>query len=332
LESDIAVSLGISGVHVVGHIPGTHSVGIEVPNERPDIVSMRSVLATEKFRDTVMDLPIALGKSMTNEVVILDLAELSHLLIVGGYGHGKSVALNALIVSLLYKKHPSQLKFVLIDISRGEFIMYNKIERHFLAKLPNESEAVVTKSSKVFETLNSLSVEIDRRYNLLNNGQVRNVKDYNEKFIALKLNPNNGHRFLPFIVVVIDEFANLISTMDKEIELLIARIAQQGRAVGIHLVISVQGISVNILTGTMKANFTSRVAFKVSSINDSKTILDIGGAEKLTGNGDMLFLDGPNLVHLQGAFVSPAEVERVTEFIGFQRGYPEAYRLLGNAF
>lgn len=327
LEADIALSLGIAGVHVVGHIPGTNAVGIEVPNLRPEIVSMRSVLATERFQASVMDLPVALGKSMTNEVVMLDLATLPHLLIAGTTGQGKSVALNALIISLLYKKHPSQLKFVLIDISRAEFSIYNKIERHFLAKLPNESEAVVTESSKVLKTLDALSAEMDMRYNLLKVGQLRNLKDYNEKFSARMLDQNNGHRYLPFIVVVIDEFADLISGKDKAVELLVARIAQQGRVVGIHLVISTQRPSVNILTGTIKANFTSRIAFKVASISDSKTILENGGAERLNGNGDMLFSNGLEVMRLQGTFVSTAEMARVSEFIGNQRGYPTAMLL-----
>lgn len=321
LEDDIALALGIKGVNVIGHIPGTNEIGIEVPNERQNIVSMRSVLTTEKFHNTALDLPIVLGKSMANEVVILDLAKLSHLLIGGDNGQGKSVALNALIVSLLYKKHPSQLKFVLIDISRGDFTIYNKIEHHFLAKLPHESEAVITESSKVLKTLNALSIEIDIRYNLFRSLKVRNLKEYNEKFIFLQLDPSCGHKLLPFIVVVIDEFANLVSPKDKKIESVIARIAQQGRAVGIHLVISAQTASVNIMTGTIKANFIARVAFKVASVNDSKAILELGGAEKLIGNGDMLLLNGIEVMHLQAPFVSTTEVERITQFIGFQPGH-----------
>ena len=328
LENDIALSFTLR-TRVTGQIPGTYAVGIEVDNEIHDIVSMRSVLMTENFQKTNMDLPIVLGKSMTNEVFVADLAKMPHLLIAGATGQGKSVALNAMLISLLYKKHPSQLKFVLIDTNQLEFSMYNKISRHFLAQVSGESEAVITKTDKAVNVLNSLCLEMDQRYDLLKDALVRNVNDYNDKFIHRKLNSNHGHRFLPFIVVVIDEFSNLISPKDKIVESLITRIAQLGRAIGIHLIISTQRPTVNIITGIIKANFPSRIAFRVSSATDSRTILDSGDAEYLNGRGDMLFSNGVEKIHLQGAFASTDEVDRISEFIGNQRGYAEAYQLPG---
>jgi S-DNA-T family DNA segregation ATPase FtsK/SpoIIIE len=327
LENDIALSLGSAGTRVMGHIPGTNAVGIEVANENPDIVSIRSVIATEQFQMTTMDLPIILGKTMANNVFIADLAKLPHLLIGGATGQGKSVAINALLMSLLYKKHPSQLKFVLIDISKLELTLYNKITHHFLAKLPGDSEAIITNGYQVINTLNSLCIELDERYALLKDAQVRSISEYNKKFINRKLNPNNSHRFLPFIVILIDEFSELISNDDSTVESLITRISQLGRSAGIHLVISTQRPTVNIITGTIKANFPSRIAFRTSSIVDSKTILDTSGAEHLKGHGDMLFSNGTETTHLQGSLVSTVEVERVVEFIGHQRGYLEPYQL-----
>jgi S-DNA-T family DNA segregation ATPase FtsK/SpoIIIE len=328
LQSDIALSLGSARTRVIGHMPGTNTVGIQVPNSVPDLVSMRSVLATEKFQMTRMDLPVVLGKTITNEVFIADLAKLPHLLIGGATGQGKSVTLNALLMSLLYKKHPSQLKFVLIDVNKLELSLYNRIERHFLAKLPSSSEAIITNHHQVTKTLTSLCAEMDDRYNLLKDAQVRTINEYNDIFIRRRLNPNNSHRYLPFIVVLIDEFSDLISNNDRTVELLITRIAQLGRAVGIHLVISTQRPTVNIITGTIKANFASRIAFRTASIIDSRTILDVSGAEHLAGQGDMLFSNGTTITNIQGVFVNTDEVNRITEFIGNQRGYPEAYQLL----
>jgi DNA segregation ATPase FtsK/SpoIIIE, S-DNA-T family len=327
LEDDIALSLAALGIRIIAPMPGKGTIGIEVPNQNPEMVSMRSVLATEKFQNTTMDLPIALGKTISNEVYIADLAKMPHLLVAGATGQGKSVGINAILVSLLYKKHPSQLKFVLVDPKKVELTLFRKIERHFLAKLPGEADAIITDTKKVIATLNSLCIEMDNRYDLLKNGHVRNLKEYNQKFISRKLNPNEGHRFLPFIVLIIDEFADLMMTAGKEVEAPIARIAQLARAVGIHLVIATQRPSVNIITGTIKANFPARLAFRVLSKIDSRTILDSGGADQLIGRGDMLLSTGSDLIRIQCAFVDTPEVEKVSEFIGSQRGYPSAWML-----
>lgn len=327
LEDDIALSLAALGIRIIAPMPGKGTIGIEVPNQHPEMVSMRSVLATEKFQNTTMDLPIALGKTISNEVFIADLAKMPHLLVAGATGQGKSVGINAILVSLLYKMHPSQLKFVLVDPKKVELTLFRKIERHFLAKLPGEEDAIITDTKKVINTLNSLCIEMDQRYDLLKNAQVRNLKEYNHKFINRKLNPNDGHRFLPFIVLVVDEFADLMMTAGKEIEAPIARIAQLARAVGIHLVIATQRPSVNIITGTIKANFPARLAFRVLSKIDSRTILDTGGADQLIGRGDMLLSTSSDLIRIQCAFVDTPEVERISDFIGAQRGYPSAWML-----
>lgn len=327
LEDDIALSLAALGIRIIAPMPGKGTIGIEVPNQNPEMVSMRSVMATEKFQNTTMDLPIVLGKTISNEVYIADLAKMPHLLVAGATGQGKSVGINAILVSLLYKKHPSQLKFVLVDPKKVELTLFRKIERHFLAALPGEADAIITDTKKVIATLNSLCIEMDQRYDLLKDGQVRNLKEYNQKFINRKLNPNDGHRFLPFIVLIIDEFADLMMTAGKEVETPIARIAQLARAVGIHLVIATQRPSVNIITGTIKANFPARLAFRVLSKIDSRTILDSGGADQLIGRGDMLLSTGSELIRIQCAFVDTPEVERISEFIGSQRGYPSAWML-----
>ncbi len=327
LEDDIALSLAALGIRIIAPMPGKGTIGIEVPNQHPEMVSMRSVLATEKFQNTTMDLPIALGKTISNEVYIADLSKMPHLLVAGATGQGKSVGINAILISLLYKMHPSQLKFVLVDPKKVELTLFRKIERHFLAKLPGEADAIITDTKKVITTLNSLCIEMDMRYDLLKNGHVRNLKEYNQKFISRKLNPNEGHRFLPFIVLIIDEFADLMMTAGKEVETPIARIAQLARAVGIHLVIATQRPSVNIITGTIKANFPARLAFRVLSKIDSRTILDSGGADQLIGRGDMLLSTGSDLIRIQCAFVDTPEVERISEFIGAQRGYPSAWML-----
>jgi len=327
LEDDIALSLAALGIRIIAPMPGKGTIGIEVPNQNPEMVSMRSVLATEKFQNTTMDLPIALGKTISNEVYIADLSKMPHLLVAGATGQGKSVGINAILISLLYKMHPSQLKFVLVDPKKVELTLFRKIERHFLAKLPGEADAIITDTKKVITTLNSLCIEMDLRYDLLKNGHVRNLKEYNQKFISRKLNPNEGHRFLPFIVLIIDEFADLMMTAGKEVETPIARIAQLARAVGIHLVIATQRPSVNIITGTIKANFPARLAFRVLSKIDSRTILDSGGADQLIGRGDMLLSTGSDLIRIQCAFVDTPEVEKVSEFIGSQRGYPSAWML-----
>jgi len=327
LEDDIALSLAALGIRIIAPMPGKGTIGIEVPNLHPEMVSMRSILATEKFQTTTMDLPIALGKTISNEVYIADLAKMPHLLVAGATGQGKSVGINAILVSLLFKKHPSQLKFVLVDPKKVELTLFNKIERHFLAKLPGEADAIITDTKKVINTLNSLCIEMDQRYDLLKDAQVRNLKEYNDKFIRRKLNPNNSHRFLPYIVLVVDEFADLMMTAGKEVETPIARLAQLARAVGIHLVLATQRPSVNIITGTIKANFPARLAFRVLSKIDSRTILDSGGADQLIGRGDMLLSTGNDLIRLQCAFVDTPEVDRISEFIGNQRGYPEAYQL-----
>lgn len=327
LEDDIALSLAALGIRIIAPMPGKGTIGIEVPNSHPEMVSMRSVLATEKFQNTQMDLPIALGKTISNEVFIADLAKMPHLLVAGATGQGKSVGINAILTSLLYKKHPAELKFVLVDPKKVELSLFKKIERHFLAKLPNEEEAIITDTKKVINTLNSLCIEMDQRYDLLKNAQVRNLKEYNVKFVNRRLNPNDGHRFMPFIVLIVDEFADLMMTAGKEVEAPIARLAQLARAVGIHLVIATQRPSVNIITGTIKANFPARLAFRVLSKVDSRTILDSGGADQLIGRGDMLLSTGSDLIRIQCAFVDTPEVEEISDFIGAQRGYPSAHYL-----
>ncbi len=326
LEDDIALSLSALGIRIIAPIPGKGTIGIEVPNKNKEMVSMRSVLSTEKFMKSEKELPVVFGKTVSNEVFVVDLAELPHLLIAGATGQGKSVGLNVLLASLLYKKHPSQLKLVLVDPKKVELTLFNKIERHFLAKLPDGGDAIITDTKKVIHTLNSLCVEMDLRYDLLKDAQVRNIREYNKKFIERKLNPNNGHRFLPYIVLVIDELADLMMTAGKEVETPIARLAQLARAIGIHLVVATQRPSVNVITGTIKANFPARLSFKVSSKIDSRTILDAGGADQLIGKGDMLFAHG-DMVRLQCAFLDTVEVERICEFIGSQRGYEMAYKL-----
>ena len=327
LEDDIALSLSALGIRIIAPIPGKGTIGIEVPNVKKSIVSMKTLLATEKFQNSHFILPIALGKTIANEHFIVDLTTMPHLLMAGATGQGKSVGVNAILVSLLYKKHPSQLKFVLVDPKKVELSLYRLIERHFLAKLPGEEEAIITDTRKVVHTLNALCIEMDNRYDLLKEAGCRNIREYNEKFVGRKLNPEKGHQFLPFIVLVIDEFADLIMTAGKEIEMPIARLAQLARAVGIHLIIATQRPSVNIITGTIKANFPARIAFKVSSKVDSRTILDTGGAEQLIGRGDMLISYNGELTRLQCVFVDTPEVEEVVEFIGKQRGYPQAFML-----
>jgi len=324
LEDDIALSLAALGIRIIAPIPGKGTIGIEVPNSKPQIVSMRAVVASEKFQNSTADLPIVLGKTISNETFVTDLAKMPHLLMAGATGQGKSVGLNAILVSLLYKKHPSQIKFVLVDPKKVELTLFNKIERHFLAKLPGDGEAIITDTKKVVATLNSLCIEMDERYELLKEAQVRNIKEYNAKFVARRLNPENGHRFLPYIVLVVDEFADLIMTAGREVETPIARLAQLARAIGIHLIIATQRPSVNIITGTIKANFPARIAFRVTSKIDSRTILDSGGADQLIGRGDMLLSTGNDLIRIQCAFVDTPEVEAITEFIGNQRGYPDA--------
>jgi S-DNA-T family DNA segregation ATPase FtsK/SpoIIIE len=327
LEDDIALSLAALGIRIIAPMPGKGTIGIEVPNQHKEVVSMRSLLASEKFVNSDMELPVALGKTISNEIFITDLAKMPHLLMAGATGQGKSVGLNAILVSLLYKRHPSELKFVLVDPKKVELSLFKHIERHFLAKLPGTDDAIITDTMKVVDTMNSLCIEMDKRYDLLKEAQVRNLMEYNAKFRKRKLNPNNGHRFLPYIVVVIDEFADLIMTAGKEIETPIARLAQLARAVGIHLIVATQRPSVNIITGTIKANFPARIGFKVSSKIDSRTILDSGGAEQLIGRGDMLLSLGSNLIRLQCAFVDTPEVEAICEYIGGQRGYPDAFLL-----
>lgn len=327
LEDDIALNLAALGIRIIAPIPGRGTIGIEVPNANKQIVSMRAMLSSEKFVKSKMSLPIALGKKIDNENYIVDLATMPHLLMAGATGQGKSVGINAILVSLLYKKHPSQLKFVMIDPKKVELSVYRMIEKHFLAKLPNEDEAIITDTKKVINTLNALCIEMDNRYELLKDAGARNIKEYNEKFINRRLNPEKGHKYLPFIVLVIDEFADLIMTAGKEVEMPIARLAQLARAIGIHLIIATQRPSVNVITGTIKANFPGRIAFKVSAKVDSRTILDAGGAEQLIGRGDMLVSHGSELMRLQCAFVDTPEVERIVEFIGSQRGYISAFEL-----
>jgi S-DNA-T family DNA segregation ATPase FtsK/SpoIIIE len=327
LEDDIALSLAALGIRIIAPIPGKGTIGIEVPNVKKTIVSMRSLIASEKFQHNNFSLPIAIGKKIDNENFIVDLASMPHLLMAGATGQGKSVGLNAILVSLLYKKHPSQLKLVLVDPKKVELSIYRTIEKHFLAKLPGEEEAIITDTKKVVHTLNALCIEMDNRYDLLKEASARNIKEYNEKFIKRRLNPQKGHQYLPFIVLVVDEFADLIMTAGKEVEMPIARLAQLARAVGIHLIIATQRPSVNIITGTIKANFPARIGFKVSSKIDSRTILDAGGADQLIGKGDMLVSYNGEITRVQCAFVDTPEVEEITEFIGKQRGYPEAYKL-----
>ncbi|WP_413532305.1 DNA translocase FtsK 4TM domain-containing protein [Empedobacter brevis] len=327
LEDDIALSLAALGIRIIAPIPGKGTIGIEVPNSNPSMVSMHSVIASQKFQNSDMELPIAFGKTITNETFVADLAKMPHLLMAGATGQGKSVGLNAIIASLIYKKHPSELKFVMVDPKKVELTLYSKIERHYLAKLPDAEEAIITDNTKVINTLNSLCIEMDDRYELLKNAFVRNIKEYNEKFKQRKLNPEAGHRFLPYIVLIVDEFADLIMTAGKEVELPIARLAQLARAVGIHLIVATQRPSVNVITGTIKANFPGRVAFRVTSKIDSRTILDSPGADQLIGKGDMLYTTGNELIRLQCAFVDTPEVDKITEFIGEQRGYPDAMHL-----
>lgn len=327
LEDDIALSLAALGIRIIAPIPGKGTIGIEVPNAKKSMVSMKTLLSSEKFQKNNFSLPIAIGKKIDNENFIVDLASMPHLLMAGATGQGKSVGLNAILVSLLYKKHPSQLKFVLVDPKKVELSIYKTIENHFLAKLPGEEDAIITDTKKVVHTLNAMCIEMDNRYDLLKEAGCRNIKEYNEKFVSRKLNPEKGHQYLPFIVLVVDEFADLIMTAGKEVEMPIARLAQLARAIGIHLIIATQRPSVNIITGTIKANFPARIAFKVSSKIDSRTILDTGGAEQLIGKGDMLISYNGNIVRLQCAFVDTPEVDKIVDFIADQRGYPQPFLL-----
>ena len=327
LEDDIALSLSALGIRIIAPIPGKGTIGIEVPNSNPEMVSMRSLIASEKFQNSDFELPIVMGKTIMNETFVFDLTKMPHLLVAGATGQGKSVGLNAILISILYKKHPAQVKFVLIDPKKVELTLFNKIERHFLAKLPGEEEAIITDVSKVVNTLNSLCIEMDDRYELLKNAGCRTIKEYNVKFIARKLNPENGHRYLPYIIVLIDEFADLIMTAGKEVEHPIARIAQLARAIGIHLIVATQRPSVNVITGMIKANFPARIAFRVLSKIDSRTILDASGADQLIGRGDMLISTGQDIQRLQCGFVDTPEVEEICSFIGNQRAYPEALLL-----
>ncbi|MGW1456436.1 DNA translocase FtsK [Salegentibacter agarivorans] len=327
LEDDIALSLSALGIRIIAPIPGKGTIGIEVPNKNATIVSMRSVIASPKFQNAEMELPMALGKTISNETFVVDLAKMPHMLMAGATGQGKSVGLNAILTSLLYSKHPAEVKFVLVDPKKVELTLFNKIERHYLAKLPDSGDAIITDNTKVINTLNSLCIEMDNRYELLKDAMVRNIKEYNVKFKARKLNPENGHKFLPYIVLVVDEFADLIMTAGKEVETPIARLAQLARAIGIHLIIATQRPSVNVITGIIKANFPARIAFRVTSKIDSRTILDGQGADQLIGRGDMLFTQGNELKRLQCAFVDTPEVDKITEFIGSQKAYPEAHQL-----
>jgi S-DNA-T family DNA segregation ATPase FtsK/SpoIIIE len=327
LEDDIALSLSALGIRIIAPMPGKGTIGIEVPNKNATIVSMYSVIASQKFQKAEMELPIALGKTISNETFVVDLAKMPHLLMAGATGQGKSVGINAVLASLLYKKHPAEVKFVLVDPKKVELTLFNKIERHYLAKLPDSEEAIITDNTKVINTLNSLCIEMDNRYELLKNAFCRNIKEYNTKFKARKLNPNDGHQFLPYIVLVVDEFADLIMTAGKEVETPIARLAQLARAIGIHLIIATQRPSVNVITGLIKANFPARIAFRVISKIDSRTILDSSGADQLIGRGDMLFTQGNDLTRVQCAFIDTPEIERITEFIGSQKAYPDAHLL-----
>ncbi len=327
LEDDIALSLAALGIRIIAPIPGKGTIGIEVPNKNSTIVSMRSVIASQKFQKSEMQLPIAFGKTISNETFVVDLAKMPHLLMAGATGQGKSVGLNAVLTSLLYKKHPAEVKFVLVDPKKVELTLFNKIERHYLAKLPDSAEAIITDNTKVINTLNSLCIEMDNRYEMLKNAFCRNIAEYNTKFKSRKLNPNDGHAFLPYIVLVVDEFADLIMTAGKEVETPIARLAQLARAIGIHLIIATQRPSVNVITGIIKANFPARIAFRVTSKIDSRTILDGSGADQLIGRGDMLYTQGNDLIRIQCAFVDTPEVEKITEFIGSQKAYPDAHLL-----
>ena len=327
LEDDIALSLSALGIRIIAPIPGKGTIGIEVPNKNSTIVSMHSVISSQKFQQSEMILPIALGKTISNETLVVDLAKMPHLLMAGATGQGKSVGLNAVLTSLLYKKHPAEVKFVLVDPKKVELTLFNKIERHYLAKLPDSEEAIITDNTKVINTLNSLCIEMDNRYELLKNAQCRNIVEYNKKFKSRKLNPNDGHQFLPYIILVVDEFADLIMTAGKEVETPIARIAQLARAIGIHLIIATQRPSVNVITGIIKANFPARIAFRVTSKIDSRTILDSSGADQLIGRGDMLYTQGNELIRVQCAFVDTPEIERLTDFIGSQKAYASAHVL-----
>lgn len=327
LQDDIALNLSALGIRIIAPMPGKGTIGIEVPRKNPTMVSMRSVIASQKFQNTDMDLPVVFGKTISNEVFMADLSKMPHLLMAGATGQGKSVGINAILTSLLYKKHPSELKFVMVDPKKVELSLYSKIERHYLAKLPDSDDAIITDTNKVINTLNSLCVEMDQRYDLLKNAFCKNLKEYNKKFTERKLNPENGHRYLPYIVLVVDEFADLIMTAGKEVELPIARLAQLARAVGIHLIVATQRPSVNVITGMIKANFPARAAFRVISSVDSRTILDSTGADQLIGKGDMLYFNGNEILRLQCAFVDTPEVERLAEFIGEQKGYASAFLL-----
>ncbi|MEQ8240984.1 MAG: DNA translocase FtsK, partial [Cyclobacteriaceae bacterium] len=327
LEDDIALSLAALGIRIIAPIPGKGTIGIEVPNKNKEMVDVKSVITTEKFMKSTMDLPIVLGKTISNEVFVTDLAKMPHLLMAGATGQGKSVGLNMIITSLIYKKHPSQLKFVMVDPKKVELTLFNKLERHFLAKLPDSEEAIITDTKKVINTLNSLCIEMDQRYDLLKDAGCRNLKEYNKKFVNRRLNPQKGHKYLPYIVLVIDELADLMMTAGKEVEAPIARLAQLARAIGIHLIVATQRPSVNVITGIIKANFPARLSFRVTSKVDSRTILDAGGADQLIGQGDMLLSLGSEMLRLQCAFVDTPEVDRIVEFVGDQRGYDSAYML-----
>ena len=327
LEDDIALSLSALGIRIIAPIPGKGTIGIEVPNKKSTVVSMHSVISSKKFQESQMELPIALGKTISNETFVVDLTKMPHLLMAGATGQGKSVGLNAVLTSLLYKKHPAEVKFILVDPKKVELTLFNKIERHYLAKLPDVEEAIITDTTKVVHTLNSLCIEMDNRYDLLKAAMVRNIKEYNTKFKQRKLNPNDGHQFLPYIVLVIDEFADLIMTAGKEVETPIARLAQLARAIGIHLIVATQRPSVNVITGIIKANFPARIAFRVTSKIDSRTILDAGGADQLIGRGDLLYTAGNEIARIQCAFVDTPEVEKITDYIGSQKAYAEAYLL-----
>ena len=327
LEDDIALSLSALGIRIIAPIPGKGTIGIEVPNQKPSIVSMRSVISASKFQNAEMELPIALGKTISNETFVVDLAKMPHLLMAGATGQGKSVGLNAVLTSLIYKKHPAEVKFVLVDPKKVELNIYNKIERHYLAKLPDTEDAIITDNNKVINTLNSLCIEMDNRYELLKNAMCRNLKEYNKKFKERKLNPNEGHSYLPYIILVVDEFADLIMTAGKEVETPIARLAQLARAIGIQLIIATQRPSVNVITGIIKANFPARIAFRVTSKIDSRTILDSGGADQLIGRGDMLYTQGNELTRIQCAFIDTPEVEKIAAYVGGQKGYVDAHLL-----
>ena len=327
LEDDIALSLSALGIRIIAPIPGKGTIGIEVPNKNRKIVSMKSLISSKKYQDAEMELPLALGKTISNETLVVDLTKMPHLLVAGATGQGKSVGINAIITSILYKKHPAEVKFILVDPKKVELTLFNKIERHYLAKLPDSDESIITDTKKVVKTLKSLCIEMEKRYELLKEGMCRNIKEYNLKFKKRKLNPNDGHKFLPYLVLVVDEFADIIMTSGKEVENPIGRLAQLARAVGIHLIIATQRPSVNVITGLIKANFPARIAFKVTAKVDSRTILDSGGADQLIGNGDMLFTQGNDLIRLQCGFIDTDEIEKITDIIGSQRGYSEAYLL-----